>query len=433
VVVDLHVYPVSPKQCWSAGSIVGAIMMSFEKVAQLQMRGVIIPNPHCVEIGPEVRIERISRGVTLHSGSKIFGSDTFIAENARIGYENPVTIENCYIGRNVSLNGGFFKQAVFLEGVKCGSGAHVREGTILEEYAGIAHTVGLKQTILFPYVTLGSLINFCDCLMSGGTGPRNHSEVGSSYIHFNFTPNQDKATPSLIGDVPRGVMIKQSPIFLGGQGGLVGPCRVVFGTVVAAGTILRKDQLQPDRLVFEGCGRSGSLPFKPGGYRNSKRILINNFIYLGNLLALGQWYRNIRALFVGPDFPPELLEGLLRILDMALDERIKQLKILNEKMSAAVPSGGVQQQFLRCWPRLEDRIREQRTRHVSDANLDAFLGYIDVRKQACGNSYLNALQGLTEKEADSGVGWLKHAVRQLLDQVEVELIELKLSKVWDNE
>jgi bifunctional UDP-N-acetylglucosamine pyrophosphorylase/glucosamine-1-phosphate N-acetyltransferase len=95
----------------------------------------------------------------------------------------------------------------------------VRAGTIFEEQASIAHTVGLKQTILFPFVTLGSLINFCDCFMAGGTSRENHSEVGSSYIHFNYTPNQDKATASLIGDVPHGVMLNQNPIFLGGQGG----------------------------------------------------------------------------------------------------------------------------------------------------------------------------------------------------------------------
>ena len=35
---------------------------------------------------------------------------------------------------------------------------------------------------------------------------REHTEVGSRFIHFNFTPrgqSGDKATPSLIGDVAR--------------------------------------------------------------------------------------------------------------------------------------------------------------------------------------------------------------------------------------
>jgi bifunctional UDP-N-acetylglucosamine pyrophosphorylase/glucosamine-1-phosphate N-acetyltransferase len=93
--------------------------------------------------------------------------------------------------------------------------------------------------------------------MAGGTSRKNHSEVGSSYIHFNYTPNQDKATASLIGDVPKGVMLNQNPIFLGGQGGLVGPCRIAYGTVIAAGSVYRKDQLTPDRLVFDGRGRGG--------------------------------------------------------------------------------------------------------------------------------------------------------------------------------
>jgi hypothetical protein len=41
---------------------------------------------------------------------------------------------------------------------------------------------------------------------------KDHSEVGSSYIHFNYTPNQDKASASLLGDVPRGVMLREPPM-----------------------------------------------------------------------------------------------------------------------------------------------------------------------------------------------------------------------------
>ena len=63
-----------------------------------------------------------------------------------------------------------------------GSGAQVRPGTILEEGAEMAHTVGLKQTIFFPFVVGGSLINFCDALMSGGKSRKVHSEIGSSFM-----------------------------------------------------------------------------------------------------------------------------------------------------------------------------------------------------------------------------------------------------------
>ena len=198
-------------------------------------QGVRIDAPESIQVDDAIDPDRISKNnVIVHAGCKLFGQRTLICEGAELGYESPVTLNNCYVGPHVKLKGGYFENAVFLEGAQAGSGSQVRGGTIFEEQASIAHTVGLKQTILFPYVTLGSLINFCDCLMAGGTSRKNHSEVGSSYIHFNYTPNQDKATPSLIGDVARGVMLNQSPIFLGGQGGLVGPCRLAYGTITAS-------------------------------------------------------------------------------------------------------------------------------------------------------------------------------------------------------
>jgi UDP-N-acetylglucosamine/UDP-N-acetylgalactosamine diphosphorylase len=161
-----------------------------------------------VAIGPEVDISRIADDVVIHPSCRIRGEGTSIAPGCIIGAEAPATIENCQLGRNVELKGGTFSGATFLDGANMGSGAHIRAGTILEEEANGAHAVGLKQTILLPFVTLGSLINFCDVLMAGGTSRRNHSEVGSSYIHFNYTPHQDKATASLVGDIPEGVFLE---------------------------------------------------------------------------------------------------------------------------------------------------------------------------------------------------------------------------------
>jgi len=131
----------------------------------------------------------ISADAIIHPGCRIENSS--VGPGCEIGAEAPVTLKNCQLARNVKLKGGYFENAVFLDGANMGSGAHVRAGTILEEQAGGAHTVGLKQTVLLPFVTLGSLINFCDILMAGGTSRKDHSEVGSSYIHFNFTPNQE--------------------------------------------------------------------------------------------------------------------------------------------------------------------------------------------------------------------------------------------------
>ena len=86
-----------------------------EKIKALINKGVTIPNPHHIEIGDDVDIGKISgKDVTIHVGCKIFGDSTFIHHGAKIGYEAPVTIEHCQVGNNVELNGGFFRNAVFL-------------------------------------------------------------------------------------------------------------------------------------------------------------------------------------------------------------------------------------------------------------------------------------------------------------------------------
>ncbi len=155
-----------------------------DKVIELIKKGVDIPNPFSIDIGDEINLDRISSaGVKLYPGTRIYGAKTLVSQGTKLGYEAPATIVDCQIGPHVELKGGFFKSSVFLEKANVAFGAQVREGCILEEEANANHTVGLKQTILFPFVTLGSLINFCDCLMAGGTSRKNHSEVGSSYIH----------------------------------------------------------------------------------------------------------------------------------------------------------------------------------------------------------------------------------------------------------
>jgi bifunctional UDP-N-acetylglucosamine pyrophosphorylase/glucosamine-1-phosphate N-acetyltransferase len=51
------------------------------------------------------------------------------------------------------------------------------------------------------FLTLGSLIKFCDCLTAGGTSRKNYGEVLSSFILFNFTPYNNQATVTLSGDI----------------------------------------------------------------------------------------------------------------------------------------------------------------------------------------------------------------------------------------
>ena len=390
---------------------------SHQKIVQLIEQGVDIPNPATLDIGDDVNIDRISgKGVKIHPGCRIYGRKTVISPGCQLGYEAPVTIEDCQLGAGVELKGGFFSKSVFLEKANLGMGAHVREGCILEEEAGGAHCVGLKQTILFPFVTLGSLINFCDCLMAGGTSRKNHSEVGSSYIHFNYTPNQDKATASLIGDVPRGVMLNQPPIFLGGQGGMVGPCRMEFGNVVAAGSIIRKDELRPERLIQEMPKKSINIPFTRGIHLTLRRIMVNNMSYIANLLALMQWYRQVRYLFVGNRFPQALLDGLCQTLQTNIDERTKRLvdycrsMPLQDNLDSAQTIR--QNELHHNGLRINDAVRSLQRDDTDDGLREPFLNEIQKRIQTEGDDYVGIIRSLPVTVSEAGTRWLQGIVNR---------------------
>ena len=386
-----------------------------DKIIQLLEKGVDIPNALSIDIGEEVNVDRISgNGVKIYPGCRIYGEKTVISEGARIGREGPVTIENCQVGPQVELKGGYFNSAVFLEKSSMGFGAHVREGCILEEQANGAHCVGLKQTILLPFVTLGSLINFCDCLMSGGTSRKNHSEVGSSYIHFNFTPDADKITPSLIGDVPRGVMLNQRPIFLGGQGGTVGPVRLGYGNVVSAGTILRRDYTEDNKLIIGKSYHGAVIDFVPRVYRNLSRIVENNILYMANLMALEQWYINIRRpFFSAQEFGELVYAGALDKLMLAKNERIKRLKAMADNMSLSTEKGRPNDKVAAARGELRHKIEdvcELFTGNLANTagveQRDNFLAsFRDQMKKNTG-TYIEVVQNLPAFVAKEGTLWL---------------------------
>jgi len=356
-------------------------------VTALIEKGVKIPNPSSVEISEEVNINLISsEDVTIHSGCKIFGKKTLIMPGVKLGSRSPVTIKNCQLGRNVELKGGYFEGSTFLDSANMGDGAEVRAGCLLEEEANGAHTVGLKQTILFPFVTLGSIINFCDILMAGGTSRRNHSEVGSSYIHFNYTSNQDKATASLIGDVAYGVMLNQPPIFLGGQGGIVGPSQIGYKTVIAAGVIYRGDCPQGHKLL------------------------------MGKDLALRQWYLIVRSkFFQGSDMDKLLYEGALEKLDVIFNERIKRFNQLADKMEKSIElyksikGNEVSNDLINQKRDLLENIQEiekgfnECLSYSGDKEMkDEFLNNIDFTNK----DYINEIQNLSKKIKKVGTSWL---------------------------
>lgn len=388
-----------------------------DAVRELVDRGLMIPAPSTVYVAPEVICDRIADDVSLHPGSRISGEDTSIGPGSELGAEGPVVLDNCQLGAGVSLKGGFFSHAVFLDGVQMGSCAHVRAGTIMEEEASAGHGVGFKQTILLPFVTAGSLVNLCDCIMAGGTDRSHHSEIGSSYIHFNFTPQGDKATASLIGDVPRGVMLDQAPVFLGGQGGLVGPVQVEYGTVLAAGSVHRHDITTPHHLVMSPPNRQLDQPYDMTVCSRMEQRVTKNLVYIGNLLALKAWYLHMRKPFMSADrFGQACYDGALKALGLVIAERINRLGQLAAKVElslagllagdAAAADIAAHETLAASWPAMETQLLELDDGipgAAPPASLAEALGTSD-------QGYIETIRTLSEDVRCSGTAWLQDLV-----------------------
>ncbi len=308
---------------------------SIENTLQyLADKGVTLIDPRQVYVSPEVDLNRIYPGSVLYPGTRLTGSRTLIGTGAEIGTEGPATVNNSVIGAKASIASGYVTECTLLPQAKAGANCHFRGGTLLEEEANTAHTVGLKQTIMMYGVTMGSLINFCDALLSGGLSRKVHTEVGSGFIHFNFTPwgeSGDKATPSLIGTVTEGVFLDKPPIFLGGMSGIVGPKEIGFGSMTVAGQVVRKSV--PDDTMYSG----GRTDFeKHFSYNTSapseKHIRFKrecNTEYLAQLYALKAWYREIRMKRSSLSENEELslvYAGALETIDECVKERLKRYK-----------------------------------------------------------------------------------------------------------
>ncbi len=352
-----------------------------QRLREFAARGVEIVDPRQTFIDADVVPERVRPGTTLHPGTRLHGARTFLAEGAEIGTEGPATVRDAVLGAGASVASGYVEGAVLFSKASLGAAAHVRPGTILEEEASTAHGVGLKHTILLSFVTLGSLINFCDCLMAGGTSRRDHSEVGSGFIHFNFTPwgaCGDKATPSLIGDVPRGVFLRESKIFLGGSAGLVGPGRVDFGAITGAGQVVRKP-VEAGRLSLQPI-RALDAVRDPGHLDRPEPRAGRNVAYLSNLVALRTWYRDVR-LARAQEAERIVVSAGIETLELCIAERVKRLGAFLAERGESMPS-----------LQLESDLQSP---FGSQIKLAPELGHVPW------------VQRLSESDRDLGVAWLR--------------------------
>lgn len=302
-----------------------------QRVARLRERGVDVWGPDRVYIAADVPLENIEPGSSIYQAT-LSGPGLRIGRGSRIGVSGHARVADCQIGRDVELGAGVYEGATFLDGVVVRGFAEIRPGTLLEEQVDAAHSVAFKNTILTATVVTGSLINYCDLFMSGGTSRTDHSEVGSGVIHFNFDPRGDKYG-SLIGDI-RGVLLRSAPIFVGGQCGLVGPLHIDFGSVIAAGSVVRRDV--PAGVVHtENLQNQQAGNFDREIYTALKRKFATTAKLIGNLRALDAWYEQVRLPFAD-DYQRPLYRAAQQQARSHIDERITRLEKIIAKLERSI-------------------------------------------------------------------------------------------------
>ena len=232
-----------------------------KNVEKLIAKGVTIAAPESVVVADDVNIDNIEASVVIGPATRISGADTMIGAGTEI--QGSAVIKNSMIGRNCSLAAGEYADSVLLDGCATVGWARVRGHTAWEEGSNSAHNVDTKTTVLGYKTTLGSLINFCNVLMLGGTNPSLEvgSEVGSGTINFNFLPFGPTVgaliKPStIIGSMDSPFLACDgAPVryaFIGGHTSIVGPVIIGLGTVVAAKTRVNPGVYPDDKLIGGG-------------------------------------------------------------------------------------------------------------------------------------------------------------------------------------
>ena len=289
------------------------------RLSWLAQNGVKVWGPDRVYVSEEVQLDRIAPGAELINAT-ITGATTFIGTKSQIGNAGLARIDETQIGSSVVVGAGSYENCVLLRGAKVRGFAEFRQGTVLEENTEAGHNVGLKNTVFTTGVVAGSLVNFCDVLLTGGGSRSDHSEVGSGAIHFNFDPRGDKFG-SLMGDAT-GCLLRSRRIFVGGNSGVVAPVHLDFGGVVAAGSIVRKDVAENQLSAGDAPGQSGAYDLEQ--YFDLSRKFSTTAKLIGNLHALRAWYQKVRLSYCDSDEKPLYLAADGEF-DRHIRHRVKEL------------------------------------------------------------------------------------------------------------
>ncbi|MEI8354185.1 MAG: hypothetical protein WCG22_06740 [Lentisphaerota bacterium] len=208
--------------------------------------------------------------------------------------------------------------------------------------------------------------------------------------------------------VPDAALLRSRRIFVGGQSCAVGPVRVAYGTVLAAGQVLRHDVETPGLLVVPPPPTPGERIYDVV-CRHPDRVVRNNLIYIGNLLALDQWYRHVRVGFMGrTPWGARCHAGAMQRLDEALRERMERLnafvRIIGTDAERACFPGG--------WELVRERVAQALEVRAGSGSIEAITPIVAALD---GATWIEAIQRLDADAAAIVRTWLKSWVSIIVD------------------
>jgi UDP-N-acetylglucosamine/UDP-N-acetylgalactosamine diphosphorylase len=183
---------------------------------------------------------------------------------------------------------------------------------------------------------------------------------------------------------------------------VVGPVRIGFGCLTGAGSIVRKDEERPDRMILAGATRSVSLPRRAGVYPGAVRIFNHNIRYMAGLAGLYAWYVHVRPVFARDPLSRELIRGLQDTLVQSIKERIRQL----EKFCDTLGSSRAHAAILSAMDVVDKQVMQALAAPDLPASGERLISWLDEQAKTCDSDYITAVQQMPSALKTLGSNWL---------------------------
>jgi UDP-N-acetylglucosamine/UDP-N-acetylgalactosamine diphosphorylase len=159
-------------------------------------------------------------------------------------------------------------------------------------------------------------------------------------------------------------------------------------------------------------------------------VVLNNIIYIANLIALGQWYRQVRGQFISEYFPETVLAGLEDKVKRAISERINRLEALCDKIQTSleiqIPKNNERgrssaarrqkQELVARWSRMKDLLNQSRSETGEARDQDLFLDKVQKGIKKTGLDYISVIQSIPPSDSVIGTRWLQGIVDRVVDE-----------------